>query len=295
MRRLVLTLALVGAGFAFAAKNGDWGVGKDYHVDWEARGGRITVTKGQMGENDFRGGEHQQGIACSDDAIFFGASCTLGKLDWKGNPVKVRKVAEHMGDVAWYKGRLYATWGRTERVKGVPGKKRSMVIAVFDENLELIGEHEIKDIAGIDGVTVMDDIIYFGAGADEGRDFHRTNRIGRMTLDFKFLGWKTVDIGVDVNYGVQNMVAADGKVYCFFYTHLGDRKGSPVTCGVFDRELNLLATKRAFSGQGIDVAPKRLQTVPGKTVFLTGGSCHLKPDSKPEAVRLHYQLKTLRD
>jgi len=275
-----------------AARNGDFGVNGAYYADWESRGGTIKVTHGRLGANDFRGGGHQQGISCNDDFIFFGASAAVGKLDWQGNPVRVKQVPAHMGDVAWYKGRLYATWARHE------GKKeKKNLVAVFDENLDPVAEHEVPGVAGIDGIAVLDDVIYFGAGAEEGRNFHRKNRIGRMTLDFRFLGWTEIDIGVDVNYGVQNMVAADGKVYCFFYTHLGDRKGSPVTCGIFDRDLKLLATKRAYSGQGIAVAPKRFQTVPGKTVFLKGGSSSPKKGTEPapDFVRLRYGLYTLRD
>ena len=278
------------AAFACVAWTCNAGVTPEYFADWTKlkEPKKIVSTLEQLQEAGCRSLHgHQQGITCTDDFIFFGASGALGKLDWTGKPVKVREVPCHMGDVCWYKGRLYATWSYT-----VKGQKRN-VIAVFDADLNLLEEHPVEGLKGIDGITILDDIIYFGGGSD-GRAFHRENRIGRMTLDFKFLGWTTVDIGVEVNFGVQNLVAADGKVYGFFYTHIGDRPGSPITCGVFDKELKLLETKKAFSGMGITVAPQRYQTVPGKTVFLVGASSSLKPTSQPTAAWLHYDFRVFK-
>ena len=276
--------------FAVMAAACEAGVTPAYYADWtrlkEPKG--FVSTLGQLqaaGCRSLHG--HQQGISCNDDYVFFGASGAIGKLDWTGKPVKVRELKCHMGDVCWHKGRLYATWSYAEK-----GRRRN-VIAVFDEDLKLLEEHPVEGLKGIDGITILDDVIYFGVGVGE-RTFHRENRIGRMTLDFKLLDYTTVDIGVEVNFGVQNLVAADGKVYGFFYTHVGDRPGSPITCGVFDRNLKLLETRQAYSGMGITVAPKRFQTVPGKTVFLVGGSSTPKPDSKPDFAWLHYDFRVFK-
>ena len=284
IQTLVMSSVLLGAAVCGA------GVTPAYFADWTRlkEPKPIVTTLGQLqaaGCRSLHG--HQQGITCNDDFIFFGASGALGKLDWTGKPVKVRELKCHMGDVCWHKGRIYATWSYSEK-----GKKRN-VIAVFDEDLALLEEHPVEGLKGIDAITVLDDVIYFGGGSD-GKAFHRENRIGRMTLDFRFLGWTTVDIGVEVNFGVQNLVAADDRVYGFFYTHIGEHPGSPVTCGVFDKDLKLLGTKQAFSGMGITVAPKRFQTVPGKTVFLVGGSSNPKADSKPDFAWLHYDFRTFK-
>jgi len=268
-------------------KPGDWGVNGDYTRDWaHVDGFDLNVTLAMLEGHPYD--NHQQGIAVTEDFIFSASHDTLLKMDWTGKPVVSRKVQPHMGDITWYKGRLYATWGR--RRKGV----KESVIAVFDENLNQLGEAAVPCPNGLDGITVLDDTIYFGVN-DHGQPFGRNNHVGRMTLDLKLIDFKPIDIGIDVNYGVQNFVAADGKLYAFFYTHLGERPGSPVTCGVFDRDLKLLETKCAYSGQGIDVAPKRFQTVPGRTVFVTGGSSHPRKTGEPPSFkRFHYTLRTLR-
>lgn len=277
---------------------GDWGTSSEYYQEWESVKdlGRIVTTLGDIADFPVLRHGHQQGIGVSDSHIYLGCSGCIAKLDWNGKPVKAVKTRGHMGDVAWYKGRVYAAWAFGGGRNPATGKGAHM-LAVFDEDLNELSRREFPDIPGIDGVTVLDDVIYVGVGAgggNDGRALHRRNRVMRLGMDLATIDVKDVDIGVDVNHGVQNLVAADGKIYGFFYTHLGSRPGSPITCGVFDRDMKLLETRQAYSGQGIDVAPKRFQTVPGRTVFVKGGSSFPKPDSPAAFKRIQYGFFTMK-
>lgn len=52
-------------------------------------------------------GNHIQGVAASEDALYVSQMTRLVKLDWKGKVLATRAVTSHTGDIAWHDGELY--------------------------------------------------------------------------------------------------------------------------------------------------------------------------------------------
>lgn len=234
---------------------------------------------------------HQQGHAVNDTHVFITTGSGLAKLDFSGKVVKSVKASGHLGDVAWYKGKVYVAWAYGGKPNPAIGKNAG-VIAVFDEDLNELERHELPDNPEIDGITIMDDVIYLGLD-DHGRPLHRGDRIMRLDMDFNVIDIKSIDLGVEVNFGVQNLMNANGRIWGFFYTQVWVNPGPEYNCAEFDKDLNLIRIWRCNAGQGVDLAPRRFQTVPGKTVVLRGHSSYPNQDSPDDFVRFEYSFRTL--
>ena len=174
---------------------------------------------------------HVQGMCVSDDAIFLSTHNAVVKADWSGKVLGLCRFASHMGDLAFHDGRIYCTWSRTQ------GGKKEPVILVLDADLKEVTRKTIPDVPGCDGIAVMDGRVYFGVGRMI-KEPHRVNTVGMLDMDLNVKGFKDVDYGVETNFGVQNMCILNGKIYAFFYTHLGGKKGAPLKCCILDCRTN---------------------------------------------------------
>ena len=231
---------------------------------------------------------HVQGMCAAEDALYFSTHNAVVKADWGGKVLAIRKFASHMGDLAWHEGRVYCSWGRRF------GQGSEALLLVLDADLNEVARKQIPGLRGIDGVTVMGDRLYFGAGGNP-RAFHRVNRLGMADLDLNVIGYRDVDYGVETNFGAQNIFAFDGRIYAFFYTHLGDRKGSPLKCCVLDRDLNVLSAERFNSSQGIDVAPSRFGGTRERPVFVKSHAVGKVDRGNPDAAYVSVSFWTIRD
>ena len=106
-------------------------------------------------------GNHIQGIAASEDALYVAQMTRLVKLDWQGHVLASRQVQSHTGDIAWHDGELYTA------VAVYPEKKEGR-IQVFDKDLNLVRETSIDRT--IDGIAYADGVLYVGMGAKSDRD-----------------------------------------------------------------------------------------------------------------------------
>lgn len=260
--------------------------------DWGRTGmaGFVTPLGGINDFPELRPG-HQQGHAVSDTHVFITTGSALAKLDFNGKVIKSVKAAGHLGDVAWYKGKVYVAWAYGGKLNPAIGKNAG-AIAVFDEDLNELKRHELPDNPEVDGITIMDDVIYLGLD-DHGRPLHRGDRIMRLDMDFNVIDIKNIDLGVEVNFGVQNLMNVNGKIWGFFYTQVWVNPGSNYSCAEFDKDLNLIRIYRCNAGQGVDLAPKRFQSFPGRTVVLRGHSSYPATDSSDDFVRFEYAFFTL--
>ena len=194
-------------------------------------------------------GNHIQGIAASEDALYVAQMTRLVKLDWTGKVLASRSVQSHTGDISWHDGELYTA------VSVYPERKEGR-IQVFDKDLNLVRETAIDRT--IDGIAYAGGVLYVGMGAktQPSKNPHRVNILGRF--DAKTL--KEIapraefDYGYETRYGFQNIVFDGERLVGSFYAV----PGSP---GVvfFDKSLNILGTATKACNQGFDVLPPSMR------------------------------------
>ena len=191
-------------------------------------------------------GEHVQGFACSPDAIYLGHQHGLFKYDWNGKFLKHVSAPCHTGDICWYEGKIYTS---VDILEG-PRPKRSGVVQVYDEDLNLLAERDIPQ--GIDGITAKDGVLYLGMNATPKN--HRVNQIGRMDAKtLTFLDRIDIDYGTDTSWGTQD-IATDGEnFWVAFY--------SKVPLAVFDRDWKPVRTLNFGANTGLEHLPTARQGV----------------------------------
>ena len=202
-----------------------------------------------VGAEAFAKGEHIQGIAASEDALYVAQMSRLVKVDWKGNVLATRSVQAHTGDIAWQDGELYTA------VAVFPDCKEGR-IQVFDKDLKLLRETVLDRT--IDGIAYADGVLYVGMGAKEQPSSkpHRVNILGRF--DAKTL--KEIapraefDYGHKTFYGFQDISFDGERLIASFYV----AKGSPDAV-FFDKDLNILGTAFANCNQGFDILPPSMR------------------------------------
>ena len=199
-------------------------------------------------------GGHVQGIAAAPDALYVAQQTRIAKLDWQGRVLKTRAVPRHTGDLCWHGGFLYTALANDG--KGF--------IQVYDSALNLVREKPLD--RGIDGIAILDGVLYLGMGAARGQPSakpHRVNILGRFdacTLD-EIAPRAEFDYGHDTKYGFQNITTDGRRLYGTFYSV----KGSPQVA-VFDKSLRLERTHHLKANQGLDALPKEL--VGDRTLFI---------------------------
>ena len=199
-------------------------------------------------------GGHVQGIAAAPDALYVAQQTRIAKLDWQGRVLKTRAVPRHTGDLCWHDGLLYTALAKDG--KGF--------IQVYDSDLNLVREKPLD--RGIDGIAILDGVLYLGMGAARGQPSakpHRVNILGRFDADtLEEVSPRTeFDYGHETKYGFQNITTDGRRLYGTFYSV----KGSPQVA-VFDKSLRIERTHHLKANQGLDALPKEL--VGDRTLFI---------------------------
>ena len=221
---------------------------------WAADAGKLPPIETERGVlvhtvPGVRNGNHVQGFCADGDYIYVSQMIQLTKFDWKGNFIKKVEAPSHTGDICAQDGRIYAAvaaWGPGSKKDGPKGG-----IYEYDTDLNFLRKVEFDQ--GLDGIAVIDGVIYAGYGPNPMAG-HLTNRFIRV--DAKTL--KTIDVkevcyGVKTSFGCQN-AASDGKgLFAIFYN--GEKP-----LAVFDRELNLKSIPDASAfyrscGEGFERVP----------------------------------------
>ena len=196
-----------------------------------------------------RNGNHVQGFCADDNAIYVSQMIQLTKFDWRGKFIKKVDAPSHTGDICVYDGKLYAavaSWG-----PNVPKDAPKGGIYEYDTDLNFLRKVDFDQ--GLDGITVIDGVIYAGFGPNPMAG-HLTNRFIRV--DAKTL--KTIDVkevcyGVKTAFGCQNATTDGNVLYAIFYN--GE---SPLV--VLDRNVDLLSVPDASAlhrscGEGFERVP----------------------------------------
>lgn len=191
---------------------------------------------------------HVQGAACSTQGVYLSHAGGIYKIGWNGRLIRSCSAPIHLGDVAYADGRLYGALALREPVGGRKG-----MIRVWDEDLNVVGEHLLPD--SIDGCAVIGDTIYYGLDL-YGPTPHRRCRIGRLARDgFRDLGTVETDQGGPCHYGVQTMATDGERLFCGYYA-----AGSPpVTCAWFTPDLKACGgTPTLYCAEGFGRIPPSL-------------------------------------
>ena len=124
---------------------------------------------------------HVQGACASEDAIYLSHIAGIFKLDWDGNVIKHVKAERHTGDLCYHDGKVYSVLGKW----GSGGKTKVCRLQVRDADLNFVAEKPLPELKGLDGVTVLDGIIYHGVGYSSPvpRSSHSLGRIDLKTLE----------------------------------------------------------------------------------------------------------------
>lgn len=227
MRRFPLTILVAGA------------VTMSYAVEMIPR----IVVKGPL--DAMKG--HVQGAGASEEAIYFSHVAGIFKIDWNGNVLKHVEAARHTGDLCCHGGKVYSvlgTWGSN-------GQTKVCRLQVWDADLNFLSEKEIPGLAGIDGVTVLDGIIYHGIGngSSDPNASHALGRIDMKTMEP--LPRLAFELPYKTHFGPQNLTTDGTSLYMAFYPV----KGAPYAISSCDRNGRLASHYTLRAGLGFERLP----------------------------------------
>ena len=203
---------------------------------------------------------HCQGMCVSSNAIYFSFHDQIVKTDWRGRFLKRVETDQHGGDICHWNGKLYTgVWLKPRKGSG---DKWCGAIGVYDaETLEHLETRKVKSLnAGVDGITVLDGVIYLAMGAtgkyDPGKKCGRTNWYCKFNAEtLEPIGEPFgVDDGENSLCGSQNMATDGTYIYSSHYTE--DEAARTPNVVVHDKETFKVVTKYRFGwNHGIDVVP----------------------------------------
>jgi hypothetical protein len=226
---------------------------------------------------------HIQGACCSEQGVYLSHQLGIAKIGWDGKLLKTVKAPAHLGDTAYADGRIYGAfviYDKKLRKNGMKG-----MVRVWDENLKQVAEKWFPE--ALDGIAVLGDTVYVGVDR-WGRDRHPLCCVKRLGLDLSDKGNVDIDLGYQINYGVQTM-ATDGKDI-----FLGNYGGtSRVSADLKTSEKIALSC-----AEGFGLVPKSVTKSDAKiffTVNALGGNMQgwrKDPVNNPPRIRLDfYELK----
>lgn len=164
---------------------------------------------------------HIQGACCSKQGIYLSHSLGIDKIGWDGKLIKHIDAPGHLGDSAYFKGKVYGAFTIRDpklRKDGKPG-----LVRVWDEDLNQVGEAWFDE--SLDGITILGDTVY--VGVDKWKyPPHALCCVKRLGLDLSDKGNVDIDLGYWIHYGVQTM-ATDGKSIFFGNYGAPSDKGNP--------------------------------------------------------------------
>ena len=246
-------------------------------VDADEKIPRLTV-KGSL---DAMVG-HVQGACASEDAIYFSHVAGIFKLDWNGNVIKHVPAERHTGDLCYHDGKVYSVLGKW----GSGGKTKVCRLQVWDADLKFLTEKPLPELKGLDGVTVLDGILYHGVGYSSPvpRASHSLGRIDLKTMES--LPQVKFELPYETHFCQQNLTT-DGKlIYMTFYPV----KDAPYALSACDKDGKLVAHYGLRAGTGFERLPKG--RFPGELprFFKVNSSGGKQKDGtvKPHAVTLDF-------
>ena len=191
---------------------------------------------------------HVQGACASEDAIYLSHIAGIFKLDWNGNVIKHVQAERHTGDLCYHDGKVYSVLGKW----GSGGKTKVCRLQVRDADLNFVDEKPLPELKGLDGVTVLDGILYHGVGYSSPvpRSSHSLGRIDLKTMES--LPQVMFELPYQTHFCQQNLTT-DGKlIYMTFYPV----KGAPYALTACDKEGKLVAHYGLHAGMGFERLPK---------------------------------------
>ena len=172
----------------------------------EEKNSRLTV-KGSL---DAMVG-HVQGACASEDAIYISHVAGIFKLDWNGNVIKHVPAQRHTGDLCYHDGKVYSVLGKW----GSGGKTKVCRLQVWDADLNFLAEKPLPELKSLDGVTVLDGILYHGVGYSSPvpRSSHSLGRIDLKTMES--LPQVKFELPYQTRFCQQNLTT-DGKLVAHY-------------------------------------------------------------------------------
>ena len=199
---------------------------------------------------------HIQGACCSEQGVYLSHARGLDKIGWDGKLIKHIDVPSHLGDSAFFRGRVYGVFTIRDPKQRKDGK--CGLVRVWDENLNPLDEAWFEE--SLDGITVLGDTIYVGIDR-WGYDPHSECGVKRLGLDLSDRGNTDIPLSHPINYGVQTM-SNDGKNLFFGLYGAPADKGNPkrLNCARLTPDLKLLESFRFDFGcsEGFDRVPVSL-------------------------------------
>ena len=221
---------------------------------------------------------HVQGACASEDAIYLSHIAGIFKLDWDGNVIKHVQAERHTGDLCYHDGKVYSVLG----MWGSGGKTKVCRLQVRDADLNFVIEKPLPELKGLDGVTVLDGIIYHGVGYSSSS--HSLGRIDLKTMES--LPQVMFELPYQTHFCQQNLTT-DGKlIYMTFYPV----KGAPYALSACDKDGKLVAHYGLRAGTGFERLPKGRFPGERPRFFKVNSSGGKQKDGtvKPHAVTLDF-------
>ena len=191
---------------------------------------------------------HVQGACASEDAIYFSHIAGIFKIGWNGNVLKHVPATRHTGDLCYHDGKVYSvlgTWGSN-------GQTKVCRLQVWDADLNFLFQKDVPDLVGMDGVTVLDGILYHGIGKGS-PDPHANHALGRIDLKtMKPLSRLAFELPYKTHFGPQNLTTDGSLLYMAFYPV----KGEPYAISSCDKDGRLVSHYALHAGQGFEFLPK---------------------------------------
>lgn len=196
---------------------------------------------------------HIQGACCSERAVYLSHARGLEKIGWDGKLIKHIEAPSHLGDTAFYRGRVYGVLMIRDKKLRKNGK--CGLVRVWDEDLNQLDEAWFDEM--MDGITVLGDTIYLGVDR-WGYEPHSVCAVKRLGLDLSDKGNVDVTLPHPIHYGVQTM-CNDGKSIFFGMYGVSANKGNPkrFNCARLTPDLKLQESFRFDFGcaEGFDLVP----------------------------------------
>ena len=233
---------------------------------------------------------HIQGACCSKQGIYLSHSLGLDKIGWDGRLIKHIDAPGHLGDSAFFKGRIYGAF--TVRDASLRKDGRQGLVRVWDEDLNEVGEAWFDE--SLDGIVVLGDTVY--VGVDKWKyPPHEMCCVKRLGLDLSDRGNVDIDLGYSIHFGVQTM-ATDGK--SLFFGNYGAKPdaGNPNgwCCTRLSPDLKVLENLKFGCSEGFGPVPRSISNRKAPVFFKVcamGGNMQgwrKDPMNNPPRIRIEF-------